>query len=293
MLEPLDRFDGITINLELTSLCNFHCPYCYERKKVKYNRFFTQHQIRVIDQALGQSHYPVRLYLLGGEPYLYPYLSEAVRLFKANPRIKDLAIFSNGSFPERILPAKHFLSWHSSQVSCDAAKLKFIESARKCPECRVRILLDNPERCREAETFIREHLENAVIEPTYLYCPTSEYNPDTRRVQLRPRVLDCENVLEFILDGKKVTRREVIEHFNPRGCLCVQERFCINNVGNICLGCGAAIDNIFRNPSFFRDYRLVTKVCSSSVCAKDMFLEQRKLATDNDPFSRATRRVQK
>lgn len=271
-LKHLDHFDGITVNLELLALCNFKCPYCYERKKVKFQRFFSQHQINLINRALEQSHYDVRVYLMGGEPYLYPHLKEAVDLFKSNPMIKDLAIFTNGSYPEKLLDVKHYLSWHSSQNND-----RFLESVKICTERNngsvVRVLLDDLKKCKDAERIFSQYLR---IEPTFLYKPTSEYSSDTQRVRLREKVLRCEDVPEFLYDGSAVSRRYVIENFKPRGCHCVQERFCINNVGNICLGCGAAVDNIFRNMSYFKDYRKITLECKSSVCAKDMFLEQAK-----------------
>ena len=272
-LSLLNSFDGITVNLELTSLCNFKCPYCYERKKAKYTRFFNKHQIFLINRALAQSFHDVHLVLLGGEPYTYPHLEHAFNLFSQNKKIKKITIYSNGSYPERLLDADHIFSWHSTQDN-----EHFLESIRNCiarrAKVRVKLLIDSPKKLCDIEQKLLSM--GVEVLPTFIYRPSAEFDPNTKRIPLGKKILLCEDVTEFAIDGMPVTRRFVIENIQTIGCLCQQSRFCVNNIGNICLGCGAAIDNIFKNIDFFKEYRIQTIKCRCQVCAKDMFLEQRK-----------------
>lgn len=274
MIRPIDNFDGISINLEVSSLCNFHCPYCYERKKALYCRFFSTHELQKINSALAKSFYKIRLYILGGEPYLYPYLDDAIKLFRKNEKIHEIIIYSNGSFPERLVNCKHFLSFHRSQdnsnffLSCK--KLKGTGSA-------IKLLLDNPNDLIDTEQQLKQ--TGLPVLPTYLYRPDKEFSENTKRLKLHPKILECEDVPEFIWDDKKVSRRYVIEHLDTTHVRCAQTRFCINNIGNICVGCGPAIDNIFKNQDFFNNYRISTIKCRCFTCSKDMFLEQPKYST--------------
>lgn len=270
MLRPIDYFDGLTINLEVSSLCNFGCPYCYERKKAKFTRFFSKQELHIINYALAQSATAIRLIILGGEPYLYPHLDYALELFSVNPKIKEIRIFSNGSYPGKIYKDfYHIFSFHASQDNS-----KFFDSCSCVPNKEIRILMDKPEKLVEIESELL-NLGYKVF-PTYIYRPSSEFDACTQRVKLKPKILKCEDFPEFIYCGNDVTRRWVIENLGFNGCKCVQSRFCINNIGNICLGCGPAVDNILKNRNFFRDFQIHEVTCKCKTCAKDMFLEQMK-----------------
>ncbi|MFH1652470.1 MAG: radical SAM protein [Pseudomonadota bacterium] len=64
------------VMLELTNLCNAHCPYCYNRKGLE--KSWNLNELKKISRKLIDKNF--RLFSLsGGEPFLYPHLVEYLK----------------------------------------------------------------------------------------------------------------------------------------------------------------------------------------------------------------------
>lgn len=275
-IEPIDIFKGLRVNFELLPFCNFKCSYCYEHKKVKFNHIITLNEVKLINKSLLQSSYPVDLYLLGGEPLYYSKLVEVIKIFKSNPRVQKINIFTNGSRDlSNLLGLElHFiLSYHPSQDNN-----YFLKNVKLLKDESFEINLLMQYKYRDRLLQIDKLLSNITVKPTYLYIPTSEYKKNTKMFQVQEPFLQCESTKEFIFNSTQITKNYLLKgKFNQfKGWKCSQSRICINNIGNICIGCGPAVSNIFREPGFFKTYKIKTTICENDYCVKDMFLTQRK-----------------
>lgn len=84
----------LSMEIELSLRCNFRCPYCYVPSKSDLEEELSVGEIKnVILQAktLGAK----KIILLGGEPSIYPHISEIIQFLSKNDL--SVEIFTNGS----------------------------------------------------------------------------------------------------------------------------------------------------------------------------------------------------
>lgn len=89
----------LLVDLELSSLCNLRCPFCYtitDDFKARVNATLMDFSLftRVIDEIAGKV-FAIRL-SLRGEPMIHPRFADAVRYAKQNG-IKEVSTLTNGS----------------------------------------------------------------------------------------------------------------------------------------------------------------------------------------------------
>lgn len=92
----------LSMEIEFSRICNFHCSYCYVDEKIDSSRELSRAEIKdVILQAkeLGAR----KIIILGGEPSIYPHLIEMVRFLSENGLAVEM--FTNGSGIDRELAA--------------------------------------------------------------------------------------------------------------------------------------------------------------------------------------------
>jgi radical SAM protein with 4Fe4S-binding SPASM domain len=84
----------LSMEIEFSRICNFHCSYCYVADKVTCSDELSKEEIK--DAVLQAKELGARkIIILGGEPSIYPHLTEMVRFIgKAGLKIE---IFTNGS----------------------------------------------------------------------------------------------------------------------------------------------------------------------------------------------------
>lgn len=281
-LEKIDDYNNrLIINLELLPYCNFKCPYCYEHKKAKFGNIINLKQLKLINKALSYSEYNIELCLMGGEPFFHPHLYHAIDLFQKNLKIKQITIYTNSSklLDQKFLNKNIYfiLSYHPSQLNQN-----FLLNIHLLKQfnCNFEVNLLMQYRYKKKLMDIDNTLKqlNVKIKPTYLYIPTPEYKINTKMFNIHEPFLNCEQINEYNLNGLNVTKNYLlINKLNSfKGWNCSQNRLCINNIGNICVGCGPAKDNIFKNINFFKNYKIHNITCENDYCVKDMFLMQRK-----------------
>lgn len=201
----------------------------------------------------------------------YPHLKECLELFDYR-----LVIYTNGSvsFPEyfKSFPNLHvILSYHPSENNVNfITNVKWLIENNVSCEINLLMLRKYADKLREIED---RFFDTVPIFPTYLYVPTSEYTC-TMRKNVQSCGLKCEKIECYSYNDKPVNKIFVLENNDFYGWNCVQSRLCINNMGNVCVGCGKAVTNIFKDFDFFKRFRIVPKICESNQCVKDMFLQQ-------------------
>jgi len=110
----------MSINLDLTTACNFACPHCVDSKITNTGEYL---DIEDVKQSLDtlKSHGLLSVILLGGgEPTLYKDFGEIVRYIKSKGL--QLGIVTNGSKLGRVAKVADFLGKHDwVRLSLDAA----------------------------------------------------------------------------------------------------------------------------------------------------------------------------
>jgi len=131
----LPIFGPISINLDLTSACNFSCPFCVDSKLVNAGKSLTLTQVKKTVDTL-HSHGLLSIILIGGgEPTLHRDFGEIVRYIK-NKKLQ-IGIVTNGSRLEKIEAIAEALKekdW--IRISIDAAGEEVFQDLHQ-PKTRV------------------------------------------------------------------------------------------------------------------------------------------------------------
>ncbi len=118
--EELPIFSPISINLDLTSSCNFACRFCVDSKLINSGESFKLEEVKDTIDTL-HSHGLLSVILIGGgEPTLHKDFEEIVRYIKG--KRLQIGIVSNGSKLEKVADAVESLEekdW--IRISIDAA----------------------------------------------------------------------------------------------------------------------------------------------------------------------------
>jgi wyosine [tRNA(Phe)-imidazoG37] synthetase (radical SAM superfamily) len=116
----LPNLAPISINLDLTSACNFSCPHCVDSKIINTGEYLTIEDVKISLDTLKSRGLLSVILLGGGEPTLHKDFSEIVKYIK---RIGlQLGIVTNGSRLGRTANVAGLLEKHDwIRVSLDAA----------------------------------------------------------------------------------------------------------------------------------------------------------------------------
>ena len=96
----LPLFSPISINLDLTTACNFSCPFCVDSKLINAGKSLTLEEVQKTIDTL-HSHGLLSVILIGGgEPTLHKDFEEIVRYLKS--KRLQIGIVTNGSRLEKI-----------------------------------------------------------------------------------------------------------------------------------------------------------------------------------------------
>ncbi len=133
--QPMPACGPVSINLDLTSACNFVCPHCVDEEIINTGEYIPLDDIlRTIDCL--HSHGLLSIILLGGgEPTLHKDFETIVRHIKSKGL--QLGIVTNGTKLDRILCVADLLSKHDwVRLSIDAATQETFNKAH-CPRTNV------------------------------------------------------------------------------------------------------------------------------------------------------------
>ncbi len=111
----------ISINLDLTSACNFACPHCVDSTMINTRSTLALEDVKKTVRRLHSKGLMSVILLGGGEPTLHPDIEEIVRYVKGKKL--QVGIVTNGSRLDRLakaLPLLQEKDW--VRVSIDAAK---------------------------------------------------------------------------------------------------------------------------------------------------------------------------
>lgn len=108
----------LTILIDLTTICNQHCWYCYARHDFKsmWNRIMPDSILNKIYSLISNSDYDFDIVLKGGEPTLHPKFEKIVRTLASFKNVLKILIYSNGKRKVKDLPkTKYQFTYHPSE----------------------------------------------------------------------------------------------------------------------------------------------------------------------------------
>jgi MoaA/NifB/PqqE/SkfB family radical SAM enzyme len=150
----LPIFSPISINLDLTSACNFSCPFCVDSKLINAGKTLTLEGVKKTIHTL-HSHGLLSVILIGGgEPTLHKDFGEIVRYIKS--KRLQIGIVTNGSRLEKIeaivgeLREKDWI-----RISIDAAGERVFK-ALHLPKTQVTLgrILEKAEKVKEKNPVV-------------------------------------------------------------------------------------------------------------------------------------------
>jgi wyosine [tRNA(Phe)-imidazoG37] synthetase (radical SAM superfamily) len=142
-------YSPISINLDLTSACNFSCPYCVDSALINSGKHFSLEEIkRLIDTLYSYGLLSVIL-IGGGEPTLHPDFEGVVEVIKSKGI--QIGIATNGSRLGKIEAVANRLEekdW--IRISIDAAREEtFKELHHPRTKLTLREILENAKKIKE------------------------------------------------------------------------------------------------------------------------------------------------
>lgn len=191
---PIDKEKNtVRIHIDLTTVCNNKCKYCYARADKQnwglimsndyiYSNLFPN--LLKLSNDLKNNKKYLDIVLLGGEPTLHPLFSEIVNFLIVNDC--RISITSNGSFPYKNISPNKSIRWaytfHPSQVDdIDSWIDKIIIGKDNWWEVAISPLIDCcddiEEYSRKVYSIIKICNENDIkVQPTFQFNPYLEGN---------------------------------------------------------------------------------------------------------------------
>lgn len=82
------------MNIALTTACNNHCPFCFQKDLHKAPQSF---DLKTLEKVLdwGAQTYPQKIGILGGEPTLYPFFIEAIDMVMQKFYFAEILLITN------------------------------------------------------------------------------------------------------------------------------------------------------------------------------------------------------
>lgn len=96
----LPQFAPISINLDLTTACNFQCPHCIDGEILNTGKMLDLNYTKALISDWAKRGLKSVILIGGGEPVLYPHFEEVVKFLKGLPL--QVGIASNGTNIKKI-----------------------------------------------------------------------------------------------------------------------------------------------------------------------------------------------
>ncbi len=95
---------AIKMSLYVTSVCNLECAECIMQHTMQADPKYQMslEELQALIEYGELSGYQFDFVLTGGEPLLWKYLPEGLQLLRTSRITKNITMFSNGMFPERV-----------------------------------------------------------------------------------------------------------------------------------------------------------------------------------------------
>jgi len=185
--EPFPDYGPLSINLDLTTACNFRCPHCVDSKIINVGKILDKEKLKQSIDTL-KSHGLMSVILIGGgEPTLHRDFEEIIRHLKSKEM--QIGIVTNGSRLHHIKNIAQILEdkdW--LRISIDAASEKtFARSHNPKNNIRLETILTNAQEFKKLNPRISMGYSFVVVwEGIYIngkeLCPNINEIPEAVRL---------------------------------------------------------------------------------------------------------------
>lgn len=271
----ITKDDCVLIQLNICSICQQHCWYCYARNgkcHIVWNKILPFNFIKKIINAIGYMRYNVRLSILGGEPLLHPNFNDILLETLKYDNIKKVDIFSNGlkSIKKYVIDPKIFYTFSFHSVETNG--LKLIENANFCLKNNVNFDIN----CLYYEdnanflSFFKTIKDTPIISHSSISI-VYNYIDDTAFKIVVPDKYKClyaEQVKKFNVDGVNYNLEEVFKHHfnNFKGWKCYKQNIWITTDGRIYV---TGSKNRYLTLNELRNYKITYDICTHSGCTDE------------------------
>lgn len=228
MITPLKRnADKIEISIDIITLCQLKCPYCYSRyDKEKWGKIMKLDDFKHIVSLISNLKESISVSLLGGEPTLHPLLNVFLKLLYKTKNVSEVILYTNGEKDLRNLSLDEKLTinytYHSTETSDDKI-LKNIDNLKYTKTiCTTTITKKTKE---EAISFCNKcKVRGVSFEPTYI---TSNKTKKSTFISTNEEI-DNFKVIDY--NGEQLSIKDIYERdlFNFKGHKCFNNSYVIN-----------------------------------------------------------------
>lgn len=197
-----NKFTVGNIDLVITECCNLKCtgcgsliPYYKQPQNLSFDDI-----VNPFDNFLETIDELYELRILGGEPFIYPYLSELIEYYNGNDKIKKIIIFTNSTLVpsdktmEKLKKKKVFI--HMSDYGECSNKIK--ELKEKCLEYGVEYYIHQYVDWKDMGTIQKRNYDDQVVKKVYKTCSNAKCPSFYRgKLYICPRAAHGESIGAF------------------------------------------------------------------------------------------------
>lgn len=267
--------DRIVIEVDIINLCNYHCWYCYARKrKDLWNRIMPIKDIKFIASKISKYQGRVDINLLGGEPFMHPKIKEILDIFSSLENVGEVNITTNASRIKDydILKGDKIninVSFHPSEIKDFDKFYRTLDDLYNIGKLNtVTVMMDSSDLLPKIEELMtyQEKYPKTLFEQHYPMV-------DNRELNISETTDKISFEKNFEVDGKLLSYDEVIrgKHNYFKGWKCKVQRYRVMINGDI-------VENCIVNGNIFKDYNFVdhTMVCPFEQCVEYITLNLEK-----------------
>lgn len=270
------EYDRLLLEIDIITLCNYHCWYCYSRKRKNlWNKIMSLDNIKMIAKRVKEYKGKVDINLLGGEPLMHPRLDTILKIFSELNNVNEITITSNGSHDKTSVISKYpnvkmNISYHASEVEFSHF-LEILEMYNNIGKLNVVTVMMDEDYSKDIKDLIRikDNYPCTLFEQHYPIIDGEFYN-----IYENDSKDDFEKIFQ-IDDSEPITYDEVVRNKLNRfkGCRCEIKRVGIQIDGSVKENCKYTRDkNIFKNYTLADRYM----ICDMPECLEYVTLQMRK-----------------
>ena len=296
------KVQRLYVHWDVSTQCNFKCTYCYAMKDYgeewgRIDKWFKQ---KLIINAIGRSHLPIFLGLLGGEPTIHPKYDELVdlcyraiskheqgRLYITTNGSGDNDLFENHKFYDRLYFLFSFHPEFEGKYGKNFTRLiDNIKIARSRGfRCKVNVMLHNDKKFwSRTHKFVDaiEQIKGLVIHPHFLYANGDAHVLEDYNRQFYDEFNRFKNYPNYFTFEKKSKESIVYNDYNIfnreltgfKGWDCWNNNYEISYDGKLHRVCFDESVDLVKEMYFFRDLKSVKPVtCPHNNCNCDGLLK--------------------
>lgn len=266
LINPFPKF--IDVSLYITTLCQYHCPYCYARYDYKdeWNRLMDDSIINAIYNGIKNNQEKFCISLLGGEPTLYPNLERVIRKFHDLDNVLKIELFTNSKQKINYEYPKLWINASFHPTEEPTGKL-ILDNIKNYPKERVTIsLLMLKKYKKELQEFYLKCKELGITNYDVTYITSNKSGKTTFITDIIP---ELEHQKMYIRDNKELTLLDV---FNGNNCFknwnCELNDIDISVTGEITIPCTneTYVLNTHEIQEYFKRLKYRTIKCKYDKC---------------------------